>query len=107
MSQLTLSPCLDRLYLRISAKCRCDTLVDRPHPVARKDIAMARHVLIATLLAVASTPALAASASRWGPDRCRIVNIAPHYTQTTIRKGKRVYITRELARQDMAIICKH
>jgi hypothetical protein len=28
------------------------------------------------------------------------------YTQTKIRKGKWVYVTREIARQDMAIICK-
>jgi hypothetical protein len=68
---------------------------------------MARCLLIAVLIMVGLTPALAVSASRWGPDRCRIVNIAPHYTQTTIRKGRRVYITREIARQDVAIICKH
>ncbi|HEU0018281.1 MAG TPA: hypothetical protein VFQ31_08015 [Methyloceanibacter sp.] len=34
------------------------------------------------------------------------MNIAPSYAKTTIRKGKRVYITRPTAAQDMAIICK-
>jgi hypothetical protein len=67
---------------------------------------MARYLLIAALVIVVSAPAFAAKRSRGAPDRCRIVNIAPHYTQTTIRKGKRVYVTREIARQDMAIICK-
>ena len=44
--------------------------------------------------------------NRASPDDCRIVNIAPSYAKTTIRKGKRVYLTRPTAAQDMAIICK-
>ncbi len=103
---MTLRTCLTCRRWRILAKCHCDTLVGSPHPVAQKDFAMARYLLIAALMIAVSAPALAAKGSRGAPDRCRIVNIAPHYTQTKIRKGKRVYVTREIARQDMAIICK-
>ena len=99
---MTLRTCLTCRRWRILAKWHCDTL----HPVAQKDFAMARYLLIAALMIAVSAPALAAKGSRGAPDRCRIVNIAPHYTQTKIRKGKRVYVTREIAQQDMAIICK-
>jgi hypothetical protein len=44
--------------------------------------------------------------SRVASDECRIVNIAPYYNKTTIRNGKRVYITRSTAPLNMAIICK-
>ena len=39
-------------------------------------------------------------------DQCRIVNIAPYYNKTTIRNGRRVYITRSTDPVNMAIICK-
>ena len=69
---------------------------------------MAHVFLVAALVFGFSVPALAAKRyyNRASPDDCRIVNIAPSYTKTTIRKGKRVYITRPTARQNMAIICK-
>ena len=34
------------------------------------------------------------------------LNVAPSYAQTTVRKGKRVFVTRPTANVDMAIICK-
>jgi hypothetical protein len=65
---------------------------------------MAYHLLIAALAVSLSVPAFAAK--RGSANDCRIVNFAPTYTKTTIRKGKRVYITRPIDRQEMAIICK-
>jgi hypothetical protein len=69
---------------------------------------MAYHLLIAALVVSFSVPALAAKRyyNRGSAQDCRIVNFAPTYTKTTIRKGKRVYITRPIDRQEMAIICK-
>lgn len=69
---------------------------------------MAQYLFVVALVICFSIPALAAKRyyHRGSPDDCRIVNIAPYYTQTKIRKGKRVYITREIAKQNMAIICK-
>ena len=68
---------------------------------------MAHFLLVAALVIGFSVPALAAKRTynRGSPDDCRIVNFAPTYTQTTIRKGKRVYITKPIDRQEMAIIC--
>ena len=69
---------------------------------------MVHFLLLAALVIGFSVPALAAKRyyNRASPDDCRIVNIAPYYAKTTIRKGKRVYVTRPTAAQDMAIICK-
>ena len=69
---------------------------------------MAYFLLVAALVVSFSVPTLAAKRTynRGSPDDCRIVNIAPSYAKTTIRKGKRVYITRPTAPVDMAIICK-
>lgn len=69
---------------------------------------MAHFLLLAALVIGFSVPAVAAKRyyNRGSPDDCRIVNFAPTYTQTTIRKGKRVYITKPIDRQEMAIICK-
>ena len=69
---------------------------------------MTHILLVAALLVSFSTSALAAKRyyNRASPDDCRIVNIAPSYAKTTIRKGKRVFITKPTAAQDMAIICK-
>ena len=60
---------------------------------------MAHILLVAALVVSFSVPALAAKRyyNRGSPDDCRIVNIAPGYAKTTIRKGKRVYITRPTA----------
>ena len=52
------------------------------------------HILIVAALVVSfSISAFAAKRyyNRASPDDCRIVNIAPSYAKTTIRKGKRVY----------------
>jgi len=73
-----------------------------------KDQPVPQYLLVAALVISFSVPAIAAkrhSDTRGLYRGCKIVNIAPHYTQTTIRKGKRVYVTREMAKQDMAIIC--
>jgi hypothetical protein len=70
---------------------------------------MPRYLLLAALVVGFSGPAPAAKRYynvRGADDQCKIVNVAPYYTQTRIRRGKRVYITRELAKRDMAIICK-
>jgi hypothetical protein len=70
---------------------------------------MARYLLAAALVLCLSVPAMAAKRhynSRGASDECRIVNIAPYYNKTTIRNGKRVYITRSTAPLNMAIICK-
>jgi hypothetical protein len=69
---------------------------------------MTHILLVAALLVSFSTSALAAKRyyNRASPDDCRIVNFAPGYAKTTIRKGKRVYITKPTAAQDMAIVCK-
>ena len=67
------------------------------------------HVLIIVIFVLSlSAPALAAKRNynRGSPDDCRIVNIAPGYTKTKVRKGKRVYVTRSTAAVNMAIICK-
>ena len=54
---------------------------------------MAHILLVAALVFSFSVPAFAAKRyyNRASPDDCRIVNIAPSYAKTTIRKGKRVY----------------
>jgi len=43
-----------------------------------------------------------------GPDKkCTVVETAPSATETTVtRVGKNVYVTREEADQDMAVVCK-
>ena len=75
---------------------------------SKKGRQMAQFLLVTALVLSFSVPALAAKRQydRASPDDCRIVNIAPSYAQTTIRKGKRVYITRPTSNVDMAIICK-
>ena len=70
----------------------------------RKIAPMGQYIVVVALVIGLTIPAMAAD-HRGLYRGCRIVNIAPHYTQTTIRKGKRVYVTREVAKQDMAIIC--
>ena len=70
---------------------------------------MSRYLLVAAVLVGFSVPAIAAKGPhhvRRPHQQCKIVNVAPYYNKTTIRKGRRVYVTREIARQDMAIICR-
>ena len=68
---------------------------------------MTRYLIGILLVVSFSGPALAANRQydRASPDDCRILNVAPSYVQTTVRKGKRVFITRPTANVDMAIIC--
>lgn len=74
----------------------------------KKGHAMAHLLLVAVLVVAFSTPALAAKRyyNRGSPNDCKIVNVAPGLTKTTVRKGKRVYVTRSTAPVNMAIICK-
>jgi hypothetical protein len=74
----------------------------------QKGRSMLNVFLIAVFVVGLSGSAYAAKRSynRASPDDCKIVNFAPSYAKTTIRKGKRVYITKPTATQDMAIICK-
>ena len=69
---------------------------------------MAHYLLCAVLVVSFSVPALAAKRyyNRGSPNDCRIVNVAPGYAKTTVRRGRRVYVTRPTAPVDMAIICK-
>jgi hypothetical protein len=68
---------------------------------------MLRGCLITVVLVGLSASAFAAKRyDRSSPDDCKIVNFAPNYAKTTIRNGKRVYITRPTTSRDMAIICK-
>jgi hypothetical protein len=69
---------------------------------------MARYLLVWFLVVGFASPVFAAKRyyNRWAADQCKIVNIAPYYNTTTIRKGKRVYVTRSIAPVNMAIICK-
>ena len=69
---------------------------------------MVRYLLAAALVVSSSAPVPATKRyyDRSAPGDCRIVNVTPGYAKTTIRKGKRVYITKPTATRDMAIICK-
>jgi hypothetical protein len=69
---------------------------------------MAHLLLVAVFVIAFSVPALAAKRyyNRGSPNDCKIVNVAPGYAKTTVRRGKRVYVTRPTALVDMAIICK-
>jgi hypothetical protein len=72
------------------------------------ETAMARYLLVGVLVLCFASPAFAAKRyyNRGASDQCRIVNIAPYYNKTTIRNGRRVYITRSTDPVNMAIICK-
>jgi hypothetical protein len=69
---------------------------------------MARYLLVGFLVLCSASPAFAAKRyyNRGASDLCKIVNIAPYYNKTTIRNGKRVYVTRSVDPVNMAIICK-
>jgi hypothetical protein len=69
---------------------------------------MARYFLVGVLVLCFASPAFAAKRyyNRGASDQCRIVNIAPYYNKTTIRNGRRVYVTRSTDPLNMAIICK-
>ena len=69
---------------------------------------MYKYVLVAAVLVGFSVPALAEKGFYIvrGPDKkCVVVDTAP--TETTVtRVGKNVYVTREEAESDVAVVCK-
>jgi hypothetical protein len=70
---------------------------------------MIRYLFVVALVLGFSAPAMAYKRYYVPTEpnvRCKIVNVAPYYTKTTIWRGRRVYLTRETAPRDMAIICK-
>jgi len=69
---------------------------------------MAQYLFVGVLVLCFASSAFAAKRyyNRGSSDQCRIVNIAPYYNKTTIRNGKRVYVTRSIDPVNMAIICK-
>jgi hypothetical protein len=71
-------------------------------------LAMARYLFVGFLVLCFASPAFAAKRyyNRGASDLCKIVNIAPYYNRTTIRNGRRVYVTRSIDPVNMAIICK-
>ena len=71
---------------------------------------MRKYVLAAALIVGCTLPAFAASQFFIvrGPDKkCMVVDVAPVTTETKIEKiGKDVYISREEAQADLAVVCK-
>jgi hypothetical protein len=68
---------------------------------------MYKYVLVAAVLVGFSFPALAEKGFYIvrGPDKkCVVMDTAP--TETTVRVGKNVYVTREEAESDVAVVCK-
>lgn len=69
-----------------------------------------RYALAAALIVSSAAPAFAAKGF-WivrGPDKeCTVVEKEPSATETTITKvGKDVYVTREEAEADVAVVCE-
>jgi hypothetical protein len=71
---------------------------------------MYKYVLAAALIVGCTLPAFAEKGFYIvrGPDKkCQVVDVAPNETETIItRVGKKVYVTREEADKDMAVVCK-
>jgi hypothetical protein len=69
-----------------------------------------KYVLATALIVGCTLPAFAEKGFYIvrGPDKkCTVVETAPSATDTTVtRVGKNVYVTREEADQDMAVVCK-
>ena len=74
-----------------------------------------RHALALALIVGCAAPAFAGldqtSKGFWivrGPDKkCVIVETEPMATETTVtRVGKNIYVTREEAETDLAVVCK-
>jgi hypothetical protein len=69
-----------------------------------------RHVLALALIAGCTAPAFATKGFYIvrGPDKkCAVVETAPATSETTITKvGKDVYVSREEAEADVAVVCK-
>ena len=71
---------------------------------------MHKYVVAAALIVGCTLPAFAAKEFYIvrGPDKkCMVVDVAPVTTEMKIEKiGKDVYITREEAEADLAVVCK-
>lgn len=71
---------------------------------------MYKYVLAAALIVGSAFPAFAEKGFYIvrGPDKkCTVVDVAPSATETTVtRVGKNVYVTREEADADLAVVCK-
>jgi hypothetical protein len=71
---------------------------------------MYKYALAAALMVGFTLPAFAEQGFYIvrGPDKkCVVVDVAPGATETTVEKiGKDVYITREEAQADIAVVCK-
>ena len=71
---------------------------------------MYKYVLTAALIVGSTLPAFAEKGFFIvrGPDKkCVVVDVAPAPTETTVtRVGKNIYVTREEADADMAVVCK-
>jgi hypothetical protein len=69
-----------------------------------------KYALVAVVIVANTAPAFAAKEFYIvrGPDKkCTVVETAPAATETTITKvGKDVYVTREEAEADLAVVCK-
>jgi hypothetical protein len=84
---------------------------DPTHVHSNKESSMfLRYALTAALILGSSAPVFAAKGF-WivrGPDKkCTVVEKEPMATETTITKvGKDVYVTREEAESDLAVVCK-
>ena len=71
---------------------------------------MYKYALVAALIVGSTLPAFAEKGFYIvrGPDKkCIVVDAAPSATETTVtRVGKNVYVTREEANADLAVVCK-
>ena len=72
---------------------------------------MDKYVLAAALIVGCTLPAFAAEKGFYivrGPDKkCIVVDVAPGATETKVERiGKDVYVTREEAEADVAVVCK-
>jgi hypothetical protein len=69
-----------------------------------------RHALVLALIVGCTAPAFAGKGFYIvrGPDKkCTVVETEPMATETTVtRVGKDVYVTREEAEADVAVVCK-
>jgi len=78
--------------------------------VQEGDISHVQYVLATALIVGCTLPAFAEKGFyivRGADNKCMVVETAPSATDTTVtRVGKNVYVTREVADTDMAVVCK-
>jgi hypothetical protein len=69
-----------------------------------------RHILAVALILGCAAPAFAAKGFwivRGADKKCVVVDTEPMATETTVtRVGKNIYVTREEAEADLAVVCK-